>query len=259
MKNSQTTSFHQPHRFKSHFFWKMSPVLKTRRPRLYEMERLDTKAVRPCVQINTPEAYLQLKSGQIRLDLLWLPRIGGTFGPGSAAYANQLRRSIKNKPGETSSNSIASRDDRGRSVAWILYFGCPLCSRRCRVLYSRKGETKLGCVKCNRPAYPSNLWPYTGRRNARGRSSIERRRVMHEEAATRIRKYLNLNHAAKIPQSSQAPHVAIQKPKNMSWHRFDELSYLLAIHDESALLASLQSAQHLLERLIPLDLPDKTH
>lgn len=189
---------------------------------------------------------MQLQSETIRLELIWLERTGGTFGPGSAAFANQLRRSIK-KPAEPATLApIRDLEDRGQRRALVLYLSCPTCSRRCRVLYSRKGKNEFGCIKCNRPAYPSNCWPYTGRRNARGISLIERERLKQEQAAKKIGKQLLEDRKYQVIRSKTAKHPAIQKPAKMSQPRFQDLVYLFSARKQLALLASLRVAQHLL-------------
>lgn len=161
---------------------------KERRPRLHEMDRLDTRSIRSCVQSQAPFIVWKTEAGPLRLDLLWQERKGGTFGPGSAAYANYLRRCIKTPIERDAVARIGDPNDRGRKSAWVLYFSCPTCSRRCRVLYSRKGKREFGCVKCNRPAYPSNAWPYTGRRNARSISLMGREMLRHQQIAAKLEK-----------------------------------------------------------------------
>jgi hypothetical protein len=150
------------------------------------MDRLDTKAVRPYVNSGEASTEWETKAGLLRLELVWQERSGGTFGPGSAAYANYLRRCIKKPIDRVAVARIGNPNDRGRTSAWILYFSCPTCSRRCRVLYSKKGKAEFGCVKCNRPAYPSNSWPYTGRQNGSDASRIGRRMTWHKQEAARI-------------------------------------------------------------------------
>lgn len=164
------------------------PQIKQRRPKLHEMDRLDTKTVRSRVQSQEPFVDWETKEGPIRLGLLWRERKGGTFGSGSAAYANYLRRCIKTPIERDAVARIGDPNDRGQKSAWVLYFSCPTCSRRCRVLYSRKGKREFGCVKCNRPAYPSNSWPYTGRRNARSTSLMGREMLRHQQIATKLEK-----------------------------------------------------------------------
>jgi hypothetical protein len=183
------------------------------------MDRLDTKAVRPYVNSGEASTEWETKAGLFRLDLIWQERSGGTFGTGSAAYANYLRRCIK-KPIERSAVAkIGNPNDRGRTSAWILYFSCPTCSRRCRVLYSKKGKNKFGCVKCNRPAYPSNSWPYTGRRNAHNINLVGREMKRHQHMAEKI---------------------AMRAREAKKSYRFSDLIRLWAVHRQYALLASLK-------------------
>ena len=198
---------------------------KQRRPRLHEMDRLDTKTVRSCVQNQAPFIVWKTEAGPLRLDLLWQERKGGTFGPGSANYANYLRRCIKTPIERDAVARIGDPNDRGRKSAWILYFGCPTCSRRCRVLYSRKGKNEFGCIKCNRPAYPSNSWPYTGRNNGSQTSKIGREMLRHEHAAERINSKL------------------LTKRKG---ERIKELSRIKETHKKLALILCLRIAQKML-------------
>jgi hypothetical protein len=183
------------------------------------MDRLDTKAVRPHVNSGEPSTEWETDVGLLRLELIWQERRGGTFGPGSAAYANYLRRCIK-KPIERSAVArIGNPNDRGCISALILYFSCPTCSRRCRVLYSKKGKNEFGCVKCNRPAYPSNSWPYTGRRNAHSINLVGREMKRHQYIAEKI-----AMRASKVKKS----------------RRFSDLGELWALHSQYALLFSLK-------------------
>jgi hypothetical protein len=151
------------------------------------MDRIDTKMVRPTVRIKDECAVWVGDLREVTLNLIWLERTAGTFGPASAAYASYLRLSVKKPIPISTIKCFGYPDDRGSSKAWIMYFKCPLCSRRCRVLYSRKHQTKFGCVKCNRPAYPSNCWGYTGRRNAQGISFIMREKLKYEQSAEKIK------------------------------------------------------------------------
>jgi hypothetical protein len=212
------------------------------------MDRIDTRSVRPLVQANESVACLQVHSEPIQLELIWLERTGGTFGPGSAAFANQLRRSIKKHAKLKSLSSIRDLEDRGQRTGLLLYLSCPICSRRCRVLYSRKGENRFGCVKCNRPAYRSNCWPYTGRRNARGISLLERERLKQEQLAKQISEQLSGDGECLIIGDKIDKHRKIKKPENMSQTRFKDLMCLLSIRKQLALVASLRVAQHLLSK-----------
>jgi hypothetical protein len=116
------------------------------------------------------------------------------------------------------------------------------------VLYSRKGENRFGCVKCNRPAYGSNCWPYTGRRNARGISLLERERLKQEQAAKQISEQLSGDGEDLIIGNKIDKDRKIKKPKNMSQTRFEDLMYLFSIKKQFALIASLRVAQYLLSK-----------
>lgn len=163
---------------------------KPRRPRIDEMDKLTTREVRDQIEVGSSQASLSRTWGSLVLDLIWLERTAGIFGPGSAAYARQLRLDVKKPPERACLEKMRDVADRGKRSAWLLYFACPRCSRRCRVLYSLKGVNEFGCIKCNRPAYPSNCWPYTGRRNAKGISRSGREMLKHKSAAARISRKL---------------------------------------------------------------------
>lgn len=203
---------------------------KERRPRISEMDRIDTKLVRSNVTINDQATILELKPGRIRLELIWNERKGGTFGPGSAAFANRLRRGIRNHAVQPYTNI----EDRGNKAGFILYFKCPNCSRRCRVLYSKKDENMFGCIKCNRPAYESNSLQYTGRRNARGISLHERERIKNVQAATKIRQQI---------------HARLKRQTRKNSELLLELTTSLEIHEKLADLASMRSTMFLLHKI----------
>jgi hypothetical protein len=216
-----SAGFHHPHSANPYSSQESSSVEhpKARRPRWHEMDRLDTKAVRPYVNSGESFTEWETEAGPLQLELVWQERSGGTFGPGSAAYANYLRRCIK-KPIERSAVArIGNPNDRGRTSAWVLYFSCPTCSRRCRVLYSKKGRNEFGCVKCNRPAYPSNSWPYTGRRNAHSINRLGREMKRHQ------------NRAEKIARCTKGA---------MKSYRFSSLERSRLLHEQYALLALLE-------------------
>jgi hypothetical protein len=201
------------------------------------------------VQANENVACLQVQSETIWLELMWLERTSGTFGPGSAAFANQLRRSIKKPADLKILCSIRDLEDRGQRTGLLLYLSCPICSRRCRVLYSRKGENKFGCVKCNRPAYYSNCWPYTGRRNAGGISPLERKRLKNEQGAEKIRKQLSESRGYKVVGNEIGKYPLINKSGKISQTRFEDYFYLFSTRKRLALLASLEACQYLLRKL----------
>jgi len=222
----------------------ISPHSNSRRPRLHEMERIDTKSLRSNVKIKDEKAYIHTTSGPLEVKLIWLERTGGTFGPGSAAFATLLRQSIKSRLDASKLVCLGDPHDRGLRKAWILYFSCPRCSRRCRVLYGRKGTSEFGCVKCNRPAYPSNCWPYTGRLNARGISHLERTRLKHEQAAMRLKEKLLTSLMTQKTKGglntmgeANEEHILAERERN-------ELIYRLNIKTKEALVALLRVAHY---------------
>ena len=223
--------------------------ISNRRPRLDEMDRMATVDVRRKVDVADQTFSCSNVFGSFTLDLLWLQRWGGTFGPSSAAFARQLRLD-NNKPiNESRLESRRSLDDRGMRPAWILFFSCPACKRRCRVLYSLKGINKFACVKCNRPAYQSNTWPHTGRRNAGGASMLERTRLRHRQTAARItKKYLRPLRKEILANGLAGAH-AIPRPARMTKARFEILRHRIVIHKQLEFLASLKIAEYHLTRI----------
>lgn len=161
-----------------------SRAVGQRRLRVNEMDRVDTKEIRPTVKPHQGLTYFQTASGVVWIELIWVKHTEGTFGPGSAAYANRLRAHIAEHT-PLKGEHIYRTNDRGSRCGWMMFFSCPRCSRRCRVLYSKKGMKEFECIRCNRPAYPSNCWPYTGRRNACGTSLLRREAIKNRQAANR--------------------------------------------------------------------------
>lgn len=223
---------------------------ESRRPRVCEMNRIDTKSVRPFVQRHQRIFFFPTQVEPIRLELIWLERRAGTWGPGSAAYATQLRRSITRPLNHMTVRQIENIEDRGHVNSWILYFCCPMCSRRCRVLYSRMGTNDYGCVKCNRPAYPSNCWPYTGRKNARGISLPERERMKHLEAARKLREQLRMAPTNQSLTSISVSSTTISRPSRMSHACYEELKMRLQLEEMHVVLASLRSTNYTLQTLL---------
>jgi hypothetical protein len=216
------------------------------------MDRIDTRDVRPFVQIKDGNAGLQRNGEPLRINLLWQERWGGTFGPQSSSFATRLRRNadFNKKPLLLHSPNI-DINDRGQRPAWIMYFACPTCDRRCRVLYSLKGRNEYGCGKCNRPAWESNTWPYTGRRKARGVSALERARLKHEYAARRLRgNHIGQPAAADRLELAMTGRSPLRKPARMSQNRFDEISHKIRVHEQLAIIAQLKTAQLILRRAI---------
>ena len=85
---------------------------------------------------------------------------------------------------------IYKTKDRGSREGWIMHLGRPICSQRCRGLYSKKGLDKFECIRCNRPVYLSLFWPCTGRRNANVASRMKREESKHRQTALRSRRKL---------------------------------------------------------------------
>ena len=230
-----------------------------RRPRWHEVDRLEVKAIRPLVQVGqvSVKVHVGAKGRPLLLSLLWLERWGGTFGPRSSAEANRNR----SRPGrERFLHRLDLQDgtrkldpertaDRGGRPAWLLYLQCPRCARRCRVLYSRRGQHQYGCPKCERPAFASNCWTPSGGRSAGPASKRERQRLMHQEAAARIRRqYLNDTGPRTGPLLAPAM-ATLPKPPRMTWERFGALARLVEAHETLAMMAALAGAQQTLARI----------
>jgi hypothetical protein len=218
------------------------------------MDRIDTRDVRPLVQTKDDNACLQRNGEPLRINLLWQERWGGTFGPQSSSFATRLRRNadFSNKPLLLPSQHI-NIDDRGQRPAWVMFFACPTCDRRCRVLYSLKGRNEYGCGKCNRPAWESNTWPHTGRRNARGVSALERARLKHEQAARRLKvKLMGQPAAVGLSEHVKTAQAPLRKPARMSRYCSDDLSHQIRVHEGLSMMAQIKSAQHTLARLSKL-------
>lgn len=212
-----------------------SRIGAARRPRLQEMDRIDTKSVRHDVKAQDRYTYWRNGSYSIKLNLIWLERTSGTFGPASAAYASLLRTSIK-RPVHISEKLRSGRlYDRGSRKAQIMYFECPCCSRRCSVLYSIKSRNKFACVKCNRPAYPSNCSKYTGRRNAKGISPLERQRQKYAQEAERIKK-----RNQRCRTSTTGPCAQIQRQSNRLTSRQEAMGQRLRLCEQQIMLYSLR-------------------
>jgi hypothetical protein len=225
-----------------------------RRLRVSEMDRIDARDVRPLVQMKDDIAYLQRNGELLRINLLWQERWGGTFGPQSSSIATRLRRNADFSQKLVSLTlANANQDDRGQRPAWVMYFACPTCERRCRVLYSLKGRNEYGCGKCNRPAWESNTWPHTGRRNACGVSALERARLKHEQAARRLKvKLMGQPAAVGLAEHDKTAQAPLRKPARMSRYCFDDLSHQIRVHEGLAMIAQIKSAQHTLARLSKL-------
>ena len=188
-----------------------------------ELDRLALRHVRPLVVIGQRSVLLRAEEGpSFQVPLQWLERWGGTFGTASSASAN-ARRGGK---GEFE-RGPAGKTDRGGKPAWLLYFSCPECFRRCAVLYSARGQYKYACHKCERP-----VWQYNGS----GGQLAERTRLNHRNAAARIRRYY-------LQQQTGI------KPPKMTWRRYEALCRLIEAHEILAQEVQLDQLQRSLARL----------
>ena len=218
-----------------------------RRPRWNEREKLVTRQVRHLVQIGQGVVFLKAADGRaFQLPLLWLERWGGTFGTASSAAANARRGG----QGEFERAPASEPTDRGGSPAWLLYFSCPKCSKRCRVLYTPFGEADHSCPKCTKLTPQGRCGPTTGRKNAHPRNKRQRFLLQHQLAAERIRRdYLQHTGPAYGPRLL-AP-LAIPKPPRMTWHRYKALCRLVEAHDLLAMEMQVHQLQLTLARLVP--------
>ena len=228
-----------------------------RRPRLRELDRLEVKQIRPLVQRGQQSFELDIENKQqpVVLALNWLERWGGTFGPKSSAEANCNRnvpsgerflRRLDQQNGEAEVDPDRTID-RGQVPAWLLYFNCPKCGRRCMVLYSLKGQNDYACPRCTKPCYPDREGGPSGTGKSRWEKR-ERARIKHQLKAERIRrdylKHTEPNTMVLVPHASTIP-----KPKRMSWRRYEALCRLVEAHETLALLSQLPGLRHLFDRV----------
>ena len=223
------------------------PTPPNRRPRWNERERLVTRQVRHLVQIGQGVVFLKTADGRtFQLPLQWLERWGGTFGTASSAAAN-ARRGGKGELAQAPANETT---DRGGKPAWLLYFSCPKCSKRCRVLYTPFGEADHSCPTCANLRDIGGSGPATGRKNAHPWNRRQRFLLQHQQAAERIRRdYLQHTGPACGPRLL-AP-IAIPKPPRMTWHRYKALCRLVEAHDLLAVEMQVHQMQLTLARLVP--------
>ena len=185
---------------------------------------------------------------QVRLTLDWLQRWGGTFGPKSSAEANSNRgrdsvARVLDRPDEPSPDRKA---DRGQVPAWLLYFSCPKCGRRCRKLYSLRAQHDYACPKCVRPCdatrdrAPSGVGGLAAKR--------ERDVISHRHHADRIRRAY-LNHDGPLPGILASSARCIPKPPRMTWHRYEALVRLVEAHETIAMGLQLGAMFGMLNRL----------
>lgn len=207
-----------------------------RRPRIHEMDRLEAKQLRPLVEKGQVSVMLELGSQRKRLWLAldWLQRWGGTFGPKSSAEANSNRgrdslARVLDRPDEPSPDRKA---DRGQVPAWLVYFSCPKCGRRCRKLYSLRAQHDYACPKCTQPCYPNR----DGAPSGVGGPAAKRERsvISHRGHAARIRRDY-LNHRGPLPGILASSVRCIPKPPRMTWHRYEALVRLVEAHETIAM------------------------
>ncbi len=215
-----------------------------------ELASVEVKQVRPLVHKGQESVMLELGSQrkQVRLTLDWLQRWGGTFGPKSSAEANSNRgrdsvARILERLDEPSPDGGA---DRGQVPAWLLYFSCPKCGRRCRKLYSLRAQHDYACPKCVRPCdatrdrAPSGVGGPAAKR--------ERDVISHRHHADRIRRDY-LNHDGPLPGILASLARCIPKPPRMTWHRYEALVRLVEAHETIAMGLQLGAMFGMLNRL----------
>ena len=228
-----------------------------RRPRLHEMDRLEVKQVRPLVEKGQVSVMLELGSQRKRLLLAldWLQRWGGTFGPKSSAEANRNRNvpSVARflKQVDQNAGDLAvdpdRKADRGQVPAWLLYFSCPKCARRCRVLYSLRGQHNYACTECMKPCYPNREGGPSGCSKSPG-AKRERERIRHQLKAKAIRRDY-LQHT-QPHRGILVPHArTIPKPPRMTWERYEALCRLVEAHETLAMSYQLAGLYQSLNQL----------
>jgi hypothetical protein len=208
-----------------------------RRPRMGELDSLEVKQVRTLVQVGQESVMLELgsKRKQVRLTLDWLQRWGGTFGPKSSAEANSNRgrdsvaRVLERLDEEPSPDRKA---DRGQVPAWLLYFSCPKCDRRCRKLYSLRAQHDYACPKCVKPCDATR----DGGPSGVGGPAAKRERavISHRHHAARIRRDY-LSHDGPLPGILASSARRIPKPPRMTWNRYEALVRLVEAHETIAM------------------------
>lgn len=223
-----------------------------RRPRLSELDRLEVRQVRPLVEIGQGLVHLKANGGpDFPLALNWLERWGGTFGPRSSAAANARRGDpVLAEDDDLPEQDPDSSTDRGGRPAWLLYFSCPECARRCRVLYSARGQSRYACHKCTRPAWQSTTTSSSGGPDASSWDQRHRFRLKHQRAADRIRRDY-LQHAGPAPSPLLSTCYAIPKPHRMTWRRYEALCRLVEAHEMLALEVQLSHLQKTLAKMVP--------
>ena len=234
-----------------------------RKPRWHEVDRIELKQVRPLVQVGQVSVQLQVGPQQkpLWLSLEWLERWGGTFGPRSSQAANRRRVELQEEPSRylrrldeqdgTIPLDPEAAADRGGRPAWLLYLSCPRCARRCRVLYSRRGQHKYGCYKCEPVAYRRETWSVSGADRSPW-AQAERQRRKHETAADRIRRDY-LNYTGRTGGLMQPPTRAIPKPPRMTWTRYQALVRLVEAHETLALMGAMSQMEGLMRRVVGED------
>ena len=236
---------------------KVSGARPDRRPRTTELDRLEVKQVRPLVQQGQQSVQLEVGSQrkQVWLTLDWLQRWGGTFGPKSSAEANRNRnvpsvdrylKRLDQAAGELEVDPDR-KADRGQVPAWLLYFSCSKCGRRCRVLYSLRNQHDYACPRCTKPCYPNRDTSPSGSSKSPWHKR-ERARIQHQLQASRIRRdYLQ---QTKPHRGLLVPHArTIPKPPRMTWERYEALCRLVEAHETLAMSYQLQGLHQSLNRI----------
>ena len=215
-----------------------------------ELASVEVKQVRPLVQIGQESVMLELGSQrkQVRLTLDWLQRWGGTFGPKSSAEANSNRGrdSVARVMERLDDPSPDRKADRGQVPAWLLYFSCPKCGRRCRKLYSLRAQHEYACPKCVKPCDATR----DGGPSGVGGPAAKRERavISHRHHADRIRRAY-LNHSGPLPGILASSARCIPKPPRMTWHRYEALVRLVEAHETIAMGLQLGAMFGMLNRL----------
>lgn len=189
------------------------------RPLAEEMASIRVRDVRSRVEVGQETFTCALVPHPIRLH--WDYRTGGCFGPATATALSQRQSTLE----EGDDTSKPGAGDRGTSGGWHLYFLCPICLKRARVLYASNPAEQWGCRTCMRVAYRS----WCGSRKSKASYNYRK----HTAAAIRIRRdFMHLPQEQAEDLYFQ-PATDLLKPEGvaMTNRRWEALRLLAIAHE----------------------------